>query len=429
MISLDSSPIAWLNRPYFDLGPSNSASMHLSGIEISYYSLVDNVFYVGLQATLPASFRKRLLQETGMTEYQIDNPSQLPIELRTERWQKLCDYLSHYQELEPVTQLQVLDLLKRLCLYQVILEYVPEMSDLEIANSPVIANLAYRRVLSMMMLGFESGTFDYLDEFERIANYAPSGSLAKINAILQLIVQYAKDLNNLKKTEFLLEMAAQEVQNAKPLVSNFIYNLLMSIYYRAIALVAVRRGNKDQVTRYMDESEFYAANLTGDDEWQQIVIEENRNIILESRTKEALWLRDLDLAHERSQQLVQRDPFDPKYYVELGEILIKQGKFEDAAKTYRSAIRLGPPYTSIALYMAGQCYQALGELDMACDFYLASLKLDPVAICAVERLADLAPRLGNVSLANWSQLRLTELQAQQQRRSVKNTSIKKLSYA
>ncbi len=429
MILLDSSPIAWLNRPYFDLGFSQSGAMHLSGIEISYRSLVDNEFYVGLQATLPASFRKRLLQETGMTEYQIDNPLQLPVELRTERWQKLCDYLINYQELEAVSQLNVIDILKRLCLYQVILEYIPEMSDSEIASDPVAANLAYRRVLTMMMLGFESGKFDYLDEFERIANYAPSGSMAKINAMLQLVVQYAKNLKNLKKTEFLLEIAAQEVQNTKHFVSDFIYNLLMSIYYRAIALVPLLQGNKDEVIRYMDESEFYAASLNAGDEYQQIVIEENRNIILESRTKEALWLRNIDLAQERSQQLVQRDPFDPKYYVELGEILIKQGKYEEAAKTYRSAIRLGPPYTSIAWYMAGQCYQALGELDMASDFYLACLKLDPVAICAVERLADLAPRLGNLPLANWSQLRLAQLQAQQQKQSSITASAKKLSYA
>jgi tetratricopeptide (TPR) repeat protein len=69
--------------------------------------------------------------------------------------------------------------------------------------------------------------------------------------------------------------------------------------------------------------------------------------------------------------------------------------------------------------MAGQCYQALGELEMACDCYLASLKIDPQAICAVEQLTNIAPCLGNSALVNWSKLRLIELQEQKQRISAK----------
>jgi tetratricopeptide (TPR) repeat protein len=113
------------------------------------------------------------------------------------------------------------------------------------------------------------------------------------------------------------------------------------------------------------------------------------------------------------------DSLNPRYRLELGEILTKQGKIEEAAKVYRSATKLGPPGTDIAWFMAGQCYEVLGELEMACDCYLASLKIDPEAICAVERLTNLAPCLGNSALVNWSKLRLIELQEQKQRMSAK----------
>lgn len=113
MFSVDSSLIAWLNRPYFDLGSSNGGSIHLLGIEISYQSLIDNDLKMGLQATLPVTFRKQLLQETGLTQYEVNNPLELPLDLRTERWQKFCDYLTNYKDLSTITQLNLIDLLKR----------------------------------------------------------------------------------------------------------------------------------------------------------------------------------------------------------------------------------------------------------------------------------------------------------------------------
>ncbi len=430
MLSLNNSPVAWLNRPYFDLGPSNGGSIHLSGIEISYRSLIDDKLYDGLQATLPSTFRKELIKETGLVHYQVNNPLQLSVELRTERWQKLCDYLSNYQELKSITQLNLMDLLKRLCFYQVILDYVPEMSEEEIASNPFLAHMAYRRVFAKMMLGFEFDTYDFLDDFQMVANYASSGSLAKINCILQLVVQYAKTFNNLDKAKFWREIARKEVEAAKEKVDDFVYQLLISIYHRAVVFVPLLQGNKEQVVREMDLSESYADSLKGKDKWQQIVADENRTILFESRTKEALWLRDLDLAEERARKLVQREPFDPKYHVELGEVLFKQNQFEKALNSYRSAIRLGAPYTAIAWFMAGQCYHLLGDPEMACDFYLNCLKCDPLAISAVEQLAELSPHLGDSTLVNWSKLRLTELKKQQQQQlSAKSAKIKKLAYA
>ncbi|NEQ88948.1 MAG: hypothetical protein F6K26_56440 [Moorea sp. SIO2I5] len=64
----------------------------------------------------------------------------------------------------------------------------------------------------------------------------------------------------------------------------------------------------------------------------------------------------------------------------------------------------------------------MGELEVASDCYLASLQIEPEAISVVEQLSDLAPRLGNTALTNWSNLRLTELQEMQQQLKPKPTS-------
>jgi tetratricopeptide (TPR) repeat protein len=132
-----------------------------------------------------------------------------------------------------------------------------------------------------------------------------------------------------------------------------------------------------------------------------------------SRVKEALLLEDIDLAEERVRKIVELDPFYSVYRLELGEVLIKQGKFEEACKIYRSAARLGPPGTAIAWFMAGQCHEKLGEIDIACDCYLASVEMDELAISAVERINKLAPNLGNSALVNWSNIRLLQLREEE----------------
>ncbi len=430
MLSLNNSPIAWLNRPYFDLGPSNGGAIHVSGIEISYRSLIEDKLYNGLQASLCSKFRKKLIKETGLVQYEANNPLQLSVELRTERWQKLCDYLSHYQELKPLTQFNLIDLLNRLCFYQVVLDYVPEISQEEIASNPFLARIASRRVFAKMMLGFDSVSYDFINDFEMIANSTSSGSLAKINCILLLVVQYAKTFSNLEKAKYWREVAEKEIQAVKEKVDDFVYQVLISIYYRSVVFIPLLQGNKEQVVREMDLSESYANSVKGKDKWQEILAEENRTVLFESRTKEALWLRDFDLAEERARQLVQKDPLDPKYHVELGEVLFKQNKLEKALNSYRSAIRLGAPYTEISWFMAGQCYHLLGDLEMACDYYLNCLKCDPLAISAVQQLAELSPHLGEPTLVNWSNLRLTELkQRQQQQKLAQSAKIKKLAYA
>lgn len=422
MLLLNSSPIAWLNRPYFDLGPFNGGPPHLYGIELNYRNLIsDTLVPYGLQVNNSPYFRESLLEETGMVQYRVNNPLQLANELRTERWNKLCDYLTHYQELQPATRLRVMNLLRSLCLHQTVLEYVPKLSDSEIASDPALAALAWCREISSLILNsdYGYGTLDNLKELEIIATNAPSGTRLRFNAAIQLVVEYANTFRDVASAELWRSIATKEIQDLKPLLDDFDYKLLMSIYYRAVSFVPLLHKDKEKVIQEMDLCEFYGENLTCENEAQQIVANENLNILTESRTKEALWLRNLDLAEERARRLVQMEPLDPRYRLELGELLIKLGKIEEAAKMYGSATRLGPPGTAVAWFMMGQCYEALGELEIACDCYLASLKIDPEAISALEKLANLAPSLGNSALVNWSKLRLIELQEQKQRMSAK----------
>ncbi|UKO97981.1 tetratricopeptide repeat protein [Nostoc sp. UHCC 0870] len=422
MLMLNRLPVNWLNRPYIDLGDFNIGAFHLYGIEFNYRNLVSEKpistgpFQHNVQVNLPPSFRDSLLRETGLLQYQVKNPLELSTELRTERWHKLCEYLTHYQELPTVMKFRVISLLKGLCLDEAVLEYVPEMSASEIAQDPILAALAFSRSMCSLMINLDSGTVQNLSELELIANYAPSGTQTKFGAALQLVVQYAKTFRNLAQAEYWREIATQELKNLKSSLDEFTYTRLLSIYYRAVVFVPLIKNDQQQVIQEMDLSESYGNRLIliASNDNEKIVADENLNIVFESRTKEALWLGDIDLAEERSQKLTQMDKLDPRYRLELGEIYIKQGKIAAAAQMYRSAARLGPPGTEIAWFMAGQCHEQLGEIDIACDCYLAAIQMDSLAISAVERLNLLAPRLGDLALTQWSNIRLSELREQQE---------------
>lgn len=423
MSSLDDSFITWLNRPYLDLGSYQGGARQVHGIEFSYQNLVNGVsipdgsIIVNPVTILhPTTFRDSLIRETRLYQYQVNNPLQLADELRTEKWHTLCNYLTHYQDLEPATKLRVIDLLSNLCLHHAVLKYVPEISESEIASSSTLAALAHCRAMSNLLSQPDAGALDNLNEFELIANHAPLNSKARFSVAIELVTFSAKTFGNLKAAEFWQSMALQELDRLKPMLNDFSYKYLLCIYHRAVVFVPLLQNNREAVIHEMNLCQSLAEDLIRkhENEIEQIAAYENLRTVFESRTKEAKWLGDIELAEERAKKLTQLEPFSSRFRLQLGEILIEQGKMEEAAKMYRSAARLGPPGTAIAWFMAGQCHEQLDELDIACDCYLSSIQMDELAISAVERLSKLAPRLGNSVLANWSNIRLLQLQEQQQ---------------
>lgn len=424
MLTLHNSPIAWLNRQYLDLGSINGGRPHHCNIEFSYDSLVNNTSMpYTIQANISPLFRESLIKETGMFQYRVHHPQELAKELRTERWEKLCEYLSNYQELPNLVKLRVMTLLRSLCFHRIVKEYIPQMPASVIADNKELACLAWCRTLSSLICRFDDGTFDYIKEIEIIANQAAPGSTTKINAALQLVVEYAQTFGDLALAKFWRQVLDKEIQNLKSSLTNFEYNLLMSIYYRSVSFVPFLEKDKQKVVEEMSLCESYARNLTCETELEKVVARECLCLAIETRSKEAIWLKDLELAEERVRLIVEIEPLEPRYHLELGEVLTKLGKIEEAAKVYRSATRLGPPGTPVAWFMAGQCHEKMGELELACDCYLTSLQIEPEAISVVKHLSNISPRLGNRALTNWSNLRLAELQELQQKLKPKSTFV------
>jgi tetratricopeptide (TPR) repeat protein len=411
VFSIDSSPKAWFNQIYLNLGNFRGGLPSHYKVEFSYHHLVEQTSVpYQVQFNLPETFRKFLIYELRLYQYQVNNPLELAPELRTERWQILCDHLTDYPALTKSTQVKVINLLSSLCFHQSVLEYVPSMSAAEISRDSHSARLALSRAISNLLI-YDDHQLSYnLKELETIAQNAPVGSMARIAAGLQLLVVSGNILKDVEGAEFWRSIVDRQIQEILPSLEPFVAGLLMSKYYRAASFVPLLKKDRAQLIAEMDLCQAYAEGLNGETREQQYISHENENIVIESRAKEALWLKDLDLAEERTRKLIERGSLEPRYRLELGEILLKRGKVEEAAQAYRSATRLGPPGTAVAWFMMGQCYQSLGELELAYDCYLACLDCDPLAISPVKRLGQIAPLLGDENLASWSQLRLSQLQ-------------------
>lgn len=401
---------SWLYRPYIDLGPMASGPSHIHCVEFAF----ENFQRVGTrrqrpQRVLPHSFRESLLRETQRADYSVLDPLELDAGLRSRRWQLLCDSLVNYHDLDVRRQVDLVALLSSLCLYPAVCKYVPEMSAEQIATDDACAALGYFRANARFMLNQDYDAPYRLDEFRTLAEHAPLGTVTRFDAQIHLIVQSARFIKDVAAVESWSSVAFRELQGLQQEFDDFTYSLLMSRYYRAASFASQMRGNRVQIVREMDLAEEYANSLPRDTEVRRILADENIHPLMQSRSKEAVWLGELELAEHRARRVLEVDPLDPRAHIELAEILLTRDKIAEAAANYRKAAELGPPGTAIAWYMAGQCYETLGHLEHACDCFVSALKVDSFGVSAIERLVDLAKQTGNHALGRWAELRIGEL--------------------
>lgn len=414
----DDSFTAWLYRPYVDLGPRNDGPSHIYCVEFAFRNLLHSGERCERpQRVLPHSFRESLLREANLPAYRVTDPLNLPTEFRSARWQLMCDYLAHFAGLNRCQQADVMALLSSLCFYPAVATYVLPISAEELSSNESSTALAYARANARFMLNQDYDTPYDIGEFEAIATNAPPGSIFRFNSLVHLIVQSARFTKDVDAVEHWASVALKEMDQFRSASDEFTFTLMMSRYYRAAAFAPQMRGDRAQLVREMDFAEEYAVALQRDTEVRRILADENLHPLMQSRTKEALWLGELDLAEHRARRAIEIDPLDPRARMEVGEVLVSLGKIAEAATFYRSAAELGPPGTAIAWYMAGECYETLGDLDHACDCFVSALRIDPLGISAANRLADLTKRTGNPALNCWAELRLGELKRYQSERS------------
>src|SRR4029079_849725 len=167
----------WLLRPFVDLGPLTAGPLYARGIDEYWRSFEDlRSPPFALQRTLPPAFRVQLAEEAGV-DYAATDPRQLPQQLRTGRWQRLCEALDGWNDLPLERQRRLIVLLHSLCMYEPALSLVAVASGRATPGDPSLVELTYWQASARYVWGLPDRTSDYahadLSVFESIVSNAP----------------------------------------------------------------------------------------------------------------------------------------------------------------------------------------------------------------------------------------------------------------
>jgi tetratricopeptide (TPR) repeat protein len=389
--SLDSRFSTWLLRPYLDLGPLQAGPTHARSIDAGWqaYADPDSPSFLPQRALSPG-FRVLLAEQAGAS-YAVSDPRDLAENLRTDRWRKLCQDLELWPKLSSARQCRLAALLHSMCLYEPLLKLIPE--DWAGDADPEIAQLAFCRASAKFMHDLPKRTSSYdsgtMSAFENIAIDERSHAPVRFNATAMVFVQKAKaraPLTELDDWSKRLEIAFAAVENGE---NGFTAQLFKSRFYRGMGFLPQHAGDRKALVKTMDIAEQHARDLTPTSAAEEILQRENLHAVLESRTKEAVWLDDLDLAASRATELTRVDPYDSKAWAELGQVHYLQENWHRAAEEYVVAAMLGPPASSVGRYMAGVCFRKLGLDILAAFLFKETLEIDPLGISSRQEIFEL----------------------------------------
>jgi tetratricopeptide (TPR) repeat protein len=397
----EESFVYWRYRPYFDLGPVECGSLCAHYPLLGYEALMGSIRVIG-QRQLRETFRISLLQESGLDGYATHHPNELRAELRTPKWQHLCDLVDEFDELDLHLRARVARLLIVLGFHRLVLELIPRdavdrIVDDETAIVAVIRVFA-KQCLRMGLCRDYDGS-----EMAAIVERAPRASRARYSAANWLMVSEAKFKHDAVTTRRYREIASEYLASSSHDHDSFDYRFLQSQFYRGASYAPYLEGDLAVAREELELCEQWSRSIPASTDDERLLARDDLFVALESQMRLALEERDVERAIALIEEAVSLDPWDPKARLEHGEVLLKAGRVAEALRAYRLATYLSPPATALANYLAGYCCELLDDPEEAVDHYLRALEVDPDGISAVAGLMRVARRLANAPILRWAE--------------------------
>ncbi len=390
---LNSRLSLWMLRPYLDLAPVQGGPLHVQCIEQGWNSFAEEARPRFLpQRAMPPGFRLQLGQEAG-PPYALSDPRELPEHLRSERWSYLCHSLDHWDDLSRDRQCRLASLLHSMCLYPLLLKLIPDADELALPHDADAVHLMFWRAsasfLNRQLKKATSFQHEDMIVFKRIAVEAADVIPDGFNATAKIFVHMAKTRSPLNELAEWGDLFERAMLKAAAGMDEFNADLYRSRFYRGIGFLPQRKDQRNEVVRLMDRAEFHARKMKPVTMAQTVLYRENLHAMLESRTKEALWMGDKDLALNRALGVVEIDPFDAKAWAEVGEIRYLRQEWREASEAYAVAAMLGPPASAVGRYMSGVCLRKLGLPLLSALLFKDALETDPLGVSSRQQIQDL----------------------------------------
>lgn len=381
-----------LYGPYFNLGPAGSPCLYAKIPLITYeFAVAGKPSRLNLQRILPPAFRRNLMNQSGLAEFDVKHPADLPAGLRTPAWERLCEWLASFPDDDAERQLLTARVLFRLGFGKLAVRMVPDRPVSDLA-APAEFYLYHWRDIARFATSVAGDLIPPNDSFAMV-DHSGCPLHLKLAIATHGVVFAARVTKSLPDAERWRERAGNYL--AEVLVSDdfteFEKVMLESRYYRGAGFVPFMRKDGAGTIADMDKAEELARALRPACAWEEYLKVENLHACLESRSKEAFGLGDVALGHQRTLEFLALDPYDPKSHIELAESLVRQERYREAGDSYLRAARLGPVSTAIASAMAGECFARAGENILAEDCFVQALRIDPYGISAARGWRRVAP--------------------------------------
>ncbi|MFI9103062.1 hypothetical protein ACIGXA_21320 [Streptomyces fildesensis] len=369
---------------YFNLGQSQSPNLYAELPTLAYrHAAAGTAPDITYQRLMPPAFRGNLVRESGLAEFAVDHPAELPKHLRTPAWEHLCEWVDGFEKADPDRQLLTSALLFRLGFGRLVLDLLPQRPAAELSG-PAELRLHHWRDLVRYVGSVGGGRQQVAaptTSFD-VARHPDCPLRLRFVIAVFAVVFHARETKSLDEALAWRATAEQALAEllADPGCTQLDRLMLESRFYRSVTYVPFLQGDEARLTAEMDRAEELARAIESATPYEEFLRRENLRACLESRSKEALAFGHDDLAHRRIREVIALDPYEPKSHIELAESLVRQGLHREAADSYLRAARLGPTSTAMSYGLAGECLAKAGLPELAEDCFIQSLRIDPYAV-------------------------------------------------
>ncbi|HEU5474276.1 MAG TPA: hypothetical protein VFV67_26815 [Actinophytocola sp.] len=368
---------------YFNLGESRSPCLYARLPTLAYEFAVRGAPpEVNWQRLMPPRFRANLVRESGLREFAVSHPAELPAALRTPAWDRLCEWVAGFGGADRMRQFLTAQVLFRLGFGDLVLELLPARPVAEFTD-PLELRIQHWRDVVRYVGSVAGEVVEPTASFQAAGNPHCPTQLRFVIAVFA-VVFHARETKSVEQVLAWRQTAQQALDEllATDGYSPFERAMMESRFYRAVTFAPFLLRNKEQLAREMDRAEELARAATGTTPYERFLSAENLRACLESRSKEAFGFGEADRGHRLVLEVLAIDPYEPKTHLELAETLMRQGNELESGNSYLRVARLGPIGTARGYALAGERFERAGRPLLAEDCYVQALRVDPYAVSA-----------------------------------------------
>lgn len=161
-------------------------------------------------------------------------------------------------------------------------------------------------------------------------------------------------------------------------LKTFSDSILLSTAYRGIAM-AYNLGHSKQ-NEYLSLAEKYARNTNYQNKIEYLIRIDNLCTCLQTLSKWYVGKNEVIKAENCLREICELDPYDSVGYCEMGLLLNKLGRYDEAEKYFHNATTLGPPGVGMNTYFRAKCIEQVSSISNAIPVLKNACFLDKNAI-------------------------------------------------